>query len=67
MDDVERIERALRTSPYEGVRTVEVSLDGDKVVLTGTVRSFYVKQLAQETLRPLGRKIVNELTVVGDG
>ncbi|MEX0717676.1 MAG: BON domain-containing protein [Planctomycetaceae bacterium] len=39
---------------------------GDELVITGRVRSYYQKQIAQETLRPLAgrRRIRNDLRVL---
>jgi hypothetical protein len=51
MEDSEKIKGLLERSPYEQLRTVKVSLEDDRVILTGTVRSFYMKQMAQESLR----------------
>ncbi len=45
----------------------QVSVDrlGDTLVLTGRVTSFYVKQVAQETIRPAadGLRVINRLEV----
>jgi len=44
---------------------ITVALDGDRVILTGRVRSFYLKQLAQAeaAVRLVGHEIVNEIVV----
>jgi hypothetical protein len=40
-------------------------MQGNKVMLAGNVRSFYAKQMAQETIRGAARglHIVNEVSV----
>lgn len=43
----QRLERALRQSPYPQVRRVEPDVDGGHAILRGTVASFYPKQQAQ--------------------
>lgn len=56
----------LRRVP--ALQRVQVEETTTSVALTGTVPSFYMKQLAQETVLPLlnGRKLVNRLVVVRD-
>ena len=34
-----------------GLRSVQVSLENNCILLTGTVRSYYLKQMAQECVR----------------
>jgi osmotically-inducible protein OsmY len=60
-----RIKLLLAESPLAEVRQVRVEQDGDRVVLFGRVRTFYAKQMAQETIRPAtsGLHIVNSLAV----
>lgn len=36
---------------HHGLRRVNVMVDGRRVVLSGTVNSYYMKQIAQETAR----------------
>ena len=48
----EQVGELLARSPYWELRKVSCSARGTKVVLTGTVSSFYYKQLAQSQLRP---------------
>jgi osmotically-inducible protein OsmY len=62
----DRIHLTLTRDPYVGGRSVRFELIDRDVLLTGSVRSYYQKQMAQESLRGfegLGR-IVNELQVV---
>lgn len=55
-----------RNPGFQG-RSLEVELHGNVVVLRGTVGSWYQKQLAQESLKPVvaGHELANELEVVG--
>jgi hypothetical protein len=58
-------EKALRHSPIPALRQLEVEETDAGVVLSGTVTSFYLKQLAQETVLPLvgQRGLVNRVHV----
>jgi osmotically-inducible protein OsmY len=62
----ERIERALRANGYPALRTIEVSVEGGRVVLKGRVPSYYMKQMAQSaTLSIAGvKELCNEVEVV---
>ena len=42
--------KQLEQSPYREVRRVSCTARGNSVILTGRVRSFYYKQLAQSQL-----------------
>ncbi|MBX9622624.1 MAG: BON domain-containing protein [Gemmataceae bacterium] len=55
----------LSHSPLPQLRRLEVAETEAEVVITGTVGSFYLKQLAQETIRPtLGcRRLLNRVEV----
>lgn len=62
----DRIHLILTRDPHVGGRPVGFELIEDEVHLTGSVRSYFQKQMAQEALRViegLGR-IVNRLEVV---
>lgn len=62
----ERIHLTLSRDPHVGGRPVRFDLIDRDVVLTGSVRTYFQKQMAQESLRGiegLGR-IVNQLEVV---
>jgi hypothetical protein len=56
---------ALRGTGYGELARVQLSLDDVQVELSGEVSSYFLKQLAQETIRPLaiGLRIVNHLHV----
>ena len=55
----------LTTSPLPHLRRLCVTVNEAEVVITGRVPSFYLKQLAQETIRPsIGpRRILNRVEV----
>jgi len=56
---------ALLTSSNPELRRVRISESDDAIVLRGTVSCYYIKQLAQESVKPAaeGRRIVNLLEV----
>ena len=57
---------ALRRSKVPALRRVAVVQTDAEVILTGTVASYYLKQLAQETVLPLceKRRLINRVEVV---
>ena len=46
-----RAQKALSSSPVYALRELLVDCDGETLVITGQVVSFYHKQLAQEIVR----------------
>lgn len=60
-----RIRLLLSESPIAEVRRIRVEQDGERVLLQGRVRTFYAKQMAQETARRAncGLHIVNSVNV----
>ena len=48
-----KIQQALQEHPMTQRFGIVVKNDAGVVVLVGTVRSFYAKQMAQEVIRPL--------------
>lgn len=60
-----RIEHLLAESPLADIRTVRIEQDGNRIVMHGNVRSFYLKQMAQETVRRVSSnlQIVNSINV----
>jgi len=50
---------------HPGLRRVSVVVDNQRVILSGTVASYYMKQMAQETARQAcpGRKVYNDVDV----
>ncbi len=66
----QRIQQVFVNHPHLQRRHVHFRTIGhDKVVLLGTVTSFFEKQLAQEAIRPLPgvREIENNLAVAKAG
>jgi hypothetical protein len=57
---------ALRQSPFPALRKLSLEETDGVVVINGNVPSYYLKQLAQETVRPvLGpRRLSNQVAVV---
>ena len=55
----------LTASPLPQLRRLVVTANESEVVITGQVSSYYLKQLAQETVRPaLGRRrLLNRVEV----
>ena len=60
-----RVQQALAASGVFALRELTVECVDDKLCLSGTVGSFYHKQLAQETVRPnlAGRRLLNCIVV----
>ncbi|PHQ33113.1 BON domain-containing protein [Rhodopirellula bahusiensis] len=57
--------QALAESKVAELRFLRVDESENEICLTGRVRSFYHKQLAQEAIRPVaaGRQVVNRVDV----
>jgi len=55
----------LATSSVRDLRQIRVDRNENCIELSGTVRSFYHKQLAQEAIRPVmaGMQVVNSVDV----
>lgn len=61
--EAEELQRRLKASSYPEVRQLRCFVvDGSRIVVTGQVSSFYLKQIAQETLRN-GLLIDNQVEV----
>lgn len=62
-----RVQTALADSPIYELRTVQVASAKNAFVLSGTVSSYYHKQLAQELVRTfcdrLGLRVINRIEV----
>lgn len=62
-----RARSALKNSPIFELRDVNVEQQGETIVLTGIVSSYYYKQLAQEAVRSALRnhdlEVVNRIEV----
>ena len=60
------VESLLRQSPLPDLRRLHIEEDEFEVVISGVVPSYYLKQLAQETIRAgIGeRQLRNRVAVV---
>lgn len=61
------LETHLAKCPYLEVRQLHIRVDGGMIFITGKVRSYYMKQMAQEFVRyalTSGCEVVNEVSVV---
>lgn len=58
----------MTSSPLGQLRRLVVEADASRVVISGQVNSYYLKQMAQETVRPvLGeRTLLNNVEVCPD-
>ena len=61
-----RAAEALHQSPIPALRRLSVQETEAEVILTGCVSSYYLKQLAQETVLPIldRRSLKNQVEVV---
>ena len=61
-----RADQVLRQSPIPALRQLSVKESDLDVVLSGSVASYYLKQLAQETIMPVlgSRELHNQVMVV---
>ena len=61
-----RAHLALRHSPIPALRNLSLDESDEAVVITGSVASYYQKQLAQESIMPYlgGRILYNRVAVV---
>ncbi|TWT39389.1 BON domain-containing protein [Blastopirellula retiformator] len=58
------VERALANNPHFAGRSFRFEHEQDRIVLKGSVSSFFQKQMAQEALRQAGvDQIENQLEV----
>lgn len=64
--DQSQLALALRRSPIPALRKLSLSESDASVTIQGQVSSYYLKQLAQETILPLldGRQLLNRVQVV---
>lgn len=61
---VSKIRVSLSRSPYSEVRQLEVEMGNDKVLLTGTLSSYFLKQMAKVALRELEPWVIDMVTVL---
>jgi hypothetical protein len=61
-----RLALALRRSPIPALRKLTLEENENSIIIQGQVTSYYLKQLAQETILPLldGRQLLNRVQVV---
>jgi osmotically-inducible protein OsmY len=61
-----KVHFVLTHNPYLNGRRIDYEIDEADVTLKGVVRSYYQKQMAQESLRRINgiRRISNEIAVV---
>ncbi len=64
-DVLGQAKKMLTESPFHALRMLQVEQLGDQVLLKGHVETFFLKQLAQETVRSATRGIemVNSVAV----
>jgi len=57
---------ALRSCPFSALRDVVLEEIGERVIIHGTVNSYYLKQIAQEAIIPAlaGRSLENQIQVI---
>lgn len=62
---IDRAQSALATSPHLSRRRLKLEAKQGKLIVRGTVDSYYLKQMAQETLRKVDgvEKVENQLQV----
>lgn len=62
---VKEAEQALQSSSHPALRTLRLEEGEEVLVVSGNVTSWYLKQLAQETVMPFrgGLKLVNNVAV----
>ena len=60
------LSNALARNPYFANRNIRIELQEDEIVLKGAVNTYYLKQLAQESVRSLNssERIRNEIEVI---
>ncbi len=64
---VDRAENCLRHNPYLANKNVQCDFHEGVLTLRGCLPTYYLRQLAQETLGPVSGilRIVNEIEIMG--
>lgn len=62
-DNLSAIRLKLVKSVYGDVRRVKVKIEDGNIVLIGNVKSYHMKQMAQETIKNSFKPIDNRLLV----
>jgi len=59
-------DQALRQCAIPALRQLQIAESDQEIVLSGSVQSYYHKQLAQETIMPIlgTRRLCNQIRVV---
>ncbi len=67
VQQLSRASDALDHSPLAALRKLTIQETESSVMILGRVSSYYLKQLAQEAVRPAlgGRALLNRVTVAG--
>ena len=63
---LDRLANKLSDAPYLELRKLEIEIDADKIILRGSVRSFFLKQMAQCSVKAEcnGYEIQNLIEVI---
>jgi hypothetical protein len=66
LDPPARAALLLRDNPVNDLRRLDVAESESEIVISGIVSSYYLKQMAQEAVRPAlnGRKLRNRVIVL---
>jgi hypothetical protein len=66
--EISRAAQALRQSVHPALRRLSVEETDAVIVISGRVRTYYLKQLAQETVMPIRgpRQLLNHVIVMSD-
>ena len=69
MDVIDRAQSALSNNSIHALRELRVRRDGDCLILSGRVNSYYHKQMAQEVVRIIAQDmhVVNAIDVCYSG
>ncbi len=64
--DMIPLTKVLAQSSYPDLRRLRISESENTVILSGIVPTFFLKQVAQESLRSClgGRRLINKIVVV---
>lgn len=56
----------MRANPVNDLRRLDVTENDTEIVISGIVSSYYLKQMAQEAIRPAlsGRRLRNQVIVL---
>lgn len=65
LDSLPRAAMLMRENPVNDLRRLDVTESDVEIVISGIVSSYYLKQMAQEAIRPAlsGRRLRNQVIV----